>query len=235
MVDAPLSPGAGRTTLLLILPLPIYRDGDARWIDRQAHNGIARWLDNFDQVILCQSELPRTHAPADVRPIDEADFDGRCRLVALPDARGPLAFLKVLRPTTARIDALIDGSTHLSFAIGGLFGDWAAIAALRAAHKHRKASVWTDRVESEVTLLSARRSTGLRRLYWTATALAMRRYERHVIRRSALGLFHGADCFAAYSPFSPDPHLVHDIHLSESARIGADELAAKAARRSGPL
>lgn len=235
MAEAASSSGAGGTTLLLILPLPIYHDGDRRWIDRQAHNGIARWLDNFDRVILCQPALPHSHAPADSRPIDDADFDGRCRLVDLPDARSLGAFLKVLRPTIARIDRLIDESTHLSFAIGGLFGDWAAVAALRAAHKHRKASIWTDRVESQVTLLSAQRMTGLRRAYWTATALAMRHYERHVIRRSAVGLFHGADCFAAYSPFSPDPHLVHDIHLSESARITAEELQAKAVRRSGPL
>ncbi|WP_332908701.1 glycosyltransferase [Sphingomonas mollis] len=227
-------PAVGLTTLMLVLPLPIFCDGDACVIDRQAHNGIRRWLDNFDRLILCMPELPAADASADVSPLLKDDFGGRCRLVRLPDHRQPVPFMKVLGTTTKQLDALIDESTHLCFAIGGLFGDWAAVAALRAAKKGRKAAIWTDRVESEVLGFTASQATGLRKVYWSATAWAMRHYERLVIRRSALGLFHGADCFAAYAAYSPDPHLVHDIHLSEDSRISPAELDAKT-RRSGPL
>ena len=58
----------------------------------------------------------------------------------------------------------------------------------------------------------------------------MHYYERAAIRRATTGLFHGMDCFDAYSPISANPHLVHDIHVGPAARIDAATLAAKQAR-----
>ncbi|WP_375427107.1 glycosyltransferase [uncultured Sphingomonas sp.] len=224
-----------RSTLLLVLPLPVYGSGENGLIDRQAHNGIHRWLDNFNSLIICMPALGVEVAPADVVALRESDFDGRVRVIRLPNSRAPLSFARSLRGVSAILDELVDQSTHLSFAIGGLFGDWAAIAALRAHRKGRTFSIWTDRVESEVTRFHASTSRGVRRIYWSAIAFAMKRYERLIVRRATIGLFHGADCYAAYARFSRAPHLVHDIHLGESDRIAPAELDAKIARPNGPL
>jgi glycosyltransferase involved in cell wall biosynthesis len=186
-------------------------------------------------MILCLPEQDAASAPADVVTLHRDAFGGRLQIVCLPDRRRALGFFRELGAVVRMLDRLIDESTHRSFAIGGLFGDWGAVAALRANRKRVDASVWADRVESQVTRFAADRARGPRRLLRRTTALAMKHYERFVIRRSALGLFHGADCFAEYAAFSPSPHLVHNIHLSESARIAPAALAAKVARPAGPL
>lgn len=220
------------TTLMLVLPLPLYCVRGVRMIDAQARNGICRWLENFDHLLYCLPLLEVDAAPPSAIPLDEESFGGRVTIEALPNRRVFGGFMRALPSTSARLDGLIDQATHLSFAIGGLFGDWAAVAALRAAKKKRKFSVWTDRVESEVTRFHASRSKGAKRLYWTGVAFAMRHYERVVISRAAVGLFHGADCFAAYSKFNEHSHIVHNIHLSETARIGPAELESKQRRTS---
>lgn len=226
----PITAMKATTTLLLVLPLPIYQTGSTTLIDAQALNGLHRWLDNFDRLILCMPALPVAEAPSNTVPFDLGDRGSLCQLEALPNAYSPHRFARALVATTRRLDHLIDQSTHLSFAIGGLFGDWAAVAALRAARKKRRASVWTDRVESRVTYVNATRKSGLRRYYELIQSVLMKHYERAVIRRTAIGLFHGADCFDAYASYSPQPHLVHDIHLDASARIPIDALRSKIVR-----
>ncbi|MBB6125013.1 glycosyltransferase involved in cell wall biosynthesis [Sphingobium subterraneum] len=168
-----------------------------------------------------------TVPPENCGPIDS--IGGRDRLVVehLPSAWSPLAFARSLVPTARRLRRAIDGSQHLQFAIGGLWGDWGAVSTLLARRAGRSAAVWTDRVESDVTRFHAGRSRGLRRIYWAATAWVMGNYERFIIRRSSMGLFHGMDTYRAYSPFSSAPRLVHNIHLSEKDRISGPELEQK--------
>ncbi len=55
----------------------------------------------------------------------------------------------------------------------------------------------------------------------------MARYEKYLIRRAALGLFHGMDCYRAYEQFCKNPHIVHDVHLREADRISDLELEFK--------
>ncbi len=62
----------------------------------------------------------------------------------------------------------------------------------------------------------------------------MKPYERYVISKSALGLFHGMDCYEVYSPYCSNPQLVHDIHLNSSDQISDAEIDARL-RRSGPI
>ncbi len=223
------------SVILLVLPMPVYRCLDGLHIDAQAYNGLGHWLTNFDRMILCLPERPITAAAGAVVPLEPDAFDGRCRIICLPDQRHPLGFLRELAPVVRTLDTAIDESTHRSFAIGGLFGDWGAIAALLAHRKGVVASIWADRVESQVTRFAAQQSRGPRKLLRLANAFAMKHFERMVIRRSTIGLFHGADCFAAYARFSAAPHIVHNIHLSSSARITPDALVAKAQHRRGPM
>ena len=57
-----------------------------------------------------------------------------------------------------------------------------------------------------------------------------------MIRRAALGLFHGRETYDAYAPFCQQPQLVHDIHVKKSDHIGPDDLIRKQQQAgSGPL
>jgi glycosyltransferase involved in cell wall biosynthesis len=62
----------------------------------------------------------------------------------------------------------------------------------------------------------------------------IKHYERRIIRRSALGLFHGMDCYTAYSTFSSNPQVVHDIHLGNTNHVTDAELKERL-RYQGPI
>jgi glycosyltransferase involved in cell wall biosynthesis len=47
----------------------------------------------------------------------------------------------------------------------------------------------------------------------------MRRYHRRVIRKCSVGLWHGSDCFHAYSSWCPENFTIHDIHTKRSDYI----------------
>lgn len=218
--------------LMLVLPLPIFRCGGELFLDTQAQNGLRLWLDNFSRLTLCLPSIRVDSPPAGTSPFRADDFAGRCMLVELPNTRRAMPFFAAYRPTVARLRSLIARHRYLHFAIGGLWGDWAAIAAFQAKALGRPFSVWTDRVESQVTAYSASQATGLRRLWRGMTARMMGVFERAAIRRASLGLFHGGDCFAAYGTLVPTSRLVHDIHVDESRRIPSDALATKKAAMS---
>jgi glycosyltransferase involved in cell wall biosynthesis len=218
------------TCLLLVLPLSIYRVDGQLYLDTQACNGLRLWLRNFDRVLLCNPTLERPTPPAGTSPVMETVGSPKLEIYPLPAAWTPHRFLRVFPKVRRQLIALIDRATDLQFAIGGLWGDWGAVAALIAARRGRKAAIWTDRVESEVMRLQARRLAGARRLYRLINAAIARRFEAHVIRHSAMGLFHGMDTYSVYAPLSPQAHLVHDIHLGPEARIGPADLEAKLAR-----
>lgn len=57
----------------------------------------------------------------------------------------------------------------------------------------------------------------------------MERYHRHVIQHCSLGLWHGDDCFRAYSPWCTENHLIHDVHTKPGDLIDDAALARKLA------
>ena len=233
----PAAQPSARRGLLLVLPLPLYRVAGELYLDAQGCNGLRLWLANFGQVTLAGPLIEADTPPRDTIHLRTALPTPTLAIEPLPRAWTPLAFARALPATRRRLTALIDGAEHLSFAIGGLWGDWAAVAVLIAHARGRKASVWTDRVESEVMRLHAARHSGLRRLYRLANARIAQIVEPYVIRRAALGLFHGMDTYSAYARFSPNPNVVHDVHLGPEDRIGEAALDAKIAaqQQSRPL
>ena len=216
--------------LMLVLPVPIYRVGGRLYLDTQACNGLRLWHENFDRVLACYPLLDAATVPPSHSLLFDIVDSPMVEIHPLPMARTPLRFLRFFPRVRRELGTLIDRATDLQFAIGGLWGDWGAVAALMAARRGRKAAVWTDRVESEVMRLQAQRMSGPRRLSHLANAALARRFEAHVIRRSAAGLFHGMDTYSAYAPLQPNAHLVHDIHLGPEARIDAGMLKAKLER-----
>jgi glycosyltransferase involved in cell wall biosynthesis len=156
--------------------------------------------------------------------------------VPVPVAWRPDRFLAHLPSVRQRIREMIGRADYLSFAIGGLFGDWGAVACLEAHRLGRKFAVWTDRVESEVVRHSVGSGPLKSRLRARLTHRPMAMLERAVIRRATLGLFHGRETYDAYAPFCRMPEVVHDIHISAEDHISPEALAANiAAAAAGPL
>ena len=229
-------------TLLLVLPVPFRRDEAGRLMfETQACNGLDRWADNFSRVIVACPLLPTTwHASnestsAGYTTVDQIAAFYRIEFVPLPAAYSIGTFARKLGVTKRLLAQKIADADYLSFAIGGLVGDWGAVAAMVAKAHKRPYSIWTDRVEHRVVKAAYADARGARRIVrWLKNGAVvsplMKLLEHHVIRHSALGLFHGRDCFQSYSPYCRAPHIVHDIHLKASDRIGREELTVKLLR-----
>jgi len=217
-------------TLLLYAPVPIYASEQGYLLEDQACNGLRLWAENFDRVIVM---FPVRHgaAPPSWIPIASSNIDlQRVEIVGLPTAYRIDHFVRHYAATRRQISQLIDRARYLSFAIGGLIGDWGAVAALEAHKKKRPFAVWADRVESEVAREASRSGkTAKARLKASLAHRPMAMLERHVIRKASLGLFHGAETHAAYARYAKKSEIVHDIHLSEDDRIPSEALASKLA------
>ena len=220
--------------LLLVLPLPFRREKDgAVMVESQAANGLDLWAENFDEVTLA---APLGSADqGDQRamlwtPVDELRHRDRIHVELLPEAYGMAAFARAYAPTRRRLGALIDGHQYLSFALAGLTGDWALVAAREARRKGRPYSIWTDIVNHTAILVGVEAKPLPNRLKARLMSKLMEGQHIDVINKSALGLFHGADCFEAYSPYCANSHLVHDIHLKPADQIDEARLQAKLRR-----
>lgn len=224
--DMQMTVGGG--SLLFYAPVPIYSSDQGYLLEDQACNGLRLWAENFEHVI---AMYPVEHgvAPSSWIPIRSCGIDpGRVEIVALPTAYRPDRFLRHYWQVRKQIAGLIDRAEYLTFAIGGLFGDWGSVAASEAHKKGRRFAVWADRVESEVVRYQARSAPSRKeRLRASLTHGPMAMLERTTIRRATLGLFHGAETYAKYAPLAKSAEIVHDIHLQEQDRIPLADLERK--------
>lgn len=219
--------------ILLVLPVPVRLINGTLHIESQAANGLDRWADNFNQVVaacplLPEHEVGRRSSWSWSACAEIANAD-RVRMVPLPWAYSPTDFLKSLGSVRAQLRHEIAGCRFLQFAVGGLFGDWASVAALEASHMNRPFSVWTDRVESDVVRISAEEKAGLKKPLTLLYADLMRRYERYVIKHAHVGLFHGAETFHAYNQLTQQAFTTHDVHTKKADLISSSELDEKLA------
>jgi len=226
--------------LLLVLPVPFRRVGTDLFFESQACNGLERWAQNFDQIDLAcpvwpdstQSPLACTMLWQDVKELSCYDS---VNFIELPWAFQLPHFIQSYPQIRQILREKIQANRYLSFGIGALVGDWAAIACLEAMRLHRPYSIWTDRVEHEVIRRTNQANSFKRRLKnRLMTIPLMQRYHNFLISNASLGLFHGQDCYEAYAPHCPNPYLVHDIHLKPDDLIPAEQLGRKMTRiRSG--
>jgi colanic acid/amylovoran biosynthesis glycosyltransferase len=226
-----------RDTLLLYAPVPLYRGKNGFLLEDQACNGLRLWSKHFGKVIVMHP-VETGEPPPSWIPLEQAQIDPeRVEIIPLPTAYRPDQFFRHLPETRRRIRDAISRAHFLSFAIGGLFGDWGSVAAWEAHRMNRLFAVWTDRVESRVERVEAREGkTWRRRLRAAVTHRPMAALERFIIGRATVGLFHGSETFAAYAPLARAAELVHDIHLSARDHITQEQLQDKCGRaRSGPL
>ncbi|MBE1283182.1 MAG: glycosyltransferase [Rhodobacteraceae bacterium] len=214
-------------TLLIYAPVPLYRKGGALYGEKQALNGMRLWAAHFEKVIVMMPESPEAPPPGWEPLSHHTNSLERVQVEPLPMAYRPDQFFKVLRSTRRKIGDLIRMADYLSFAIGGLFGDWGAVAAFEAERQGRPFAVWTDRVESEVVRRSIGQGTWRHSLRSRLYHRPMFQLEKKVIRRAALGLFHGQETFDTYAPFCRNPHVVHDIHIAPKDHISDEALSDK--------
>lgn len=231
---------AGRDgSLLIYAPVPVYRDAQGGLLlEDQACNGLRLWAEHFDKLIavmpLAMGEAPKSWVPVaqGVGP-----SLSRIEIVTLPQEWGLRGFLRAMPEAKRRLRDAISRADRLSFAIGGLVGDWGAVGAWQAHRMGRPFAVWTDRVEAEVVRYTARTAPRFKtrlkaRLTWRPMAFM----ERFLVRRAALGLFHGQETFEHYAPDCRNPQLVHDIHIRRDEHLPAKALPAKlAGTAQGPL
>jgi glycosyltransferase involved in cell wall biosynthesis len=220
--------------MLLVLPVPLRVKGNQLLFDSQACNGLEQWADNFESLIVAAPILPEALATQEktITWQDTATLakPHRFEFVPLPWAYSPLKFFSCYCSVRTSLGELISRCRYLQFAIGGLFGDWAAVAALEAHKQGRPYSIHTDRVEHEVMLQSSQGAKLKTRLKSRIMAPLIAIYHKQIIKNCSLGLWHGQDCYSAYSPFCKNSHLIHDIHTKPSDCISDFDLFQKVQR-----
>ncbi|MDX5350278.1 MAG: glycosyltransferase [Paracoccaceae bacterium] len=225
-------------TLLLYISVPLHERDGALFLEDQACNGLRLWAAHFERLIVVVPLAPGPPPPAWVEVAGAVGpaFE-RIELLILPEAYRPDRFLRALPGQIPRLRDAIGRADYLGFAIGGLFGDWGAVGAILAHRAGLPFYVWTDRVESEVVRRSIRSQTRWRRrLLARLTHRPMAWLEHYLIRRAALGLFHGKETFDAFAPYCRNPQVVHDIHIRKEDHIPSAMLREKVEHAGeGPL
>ena len=210
-----------RYELLLILPVPLRNIKGELYIEQQAHHGIRRWLDSFESLIVAAPVIPEFLAQRlpEISWVPVNDLPLTLKIVELPWAYRVDHFIKCLVSTRELLKLLVDNCRYLQFAVGGLWGDWAAVGALVAKKKKRKYSIHTDRVEHVVILQAVKNANLLRKMRIGFESFLMMCLHKTVISSCDLGLFHGMDTFTSYQAWmcrkaSYDKHAfcIHDIH-----------------------
>lgn len=227
-----------RGSIFLVLPALFRRSPEGNiLVEKQAANGLECWADNFQYVVIAAPVYESEDTSSSVTTVEYVDLSSlycrfRLEFISLPQVYRTIGFLRFYRSTQQLLANKIKTSEYLSFAIGGLVGDWASVAALEAIRQKRPFSIWTDRVEHQVVRNFHHDHQGFKKFYYFLkvhlwVSPLMQQLERHVIRNCQLGLFHGFDCLNAYSPYCSNPHLVHDVHLKPSDCISQDQLTQK--------
>jgi glycosyltransferase involved in cell wall biosynthesis len=217
---------------LLVLPVPFCRRDGRILVESQALMGMHRWLENFQTLIIAAPTLSATQADADpsTRWVCGDEVRERVQFVPLPWGYSIGAFARNYRSVRRRLRQCIDAARYLQFAIYDFYGDWAGLAAEEAIRAGRRYCVHMDNVcHVFATRMLGNLPAGKRLRRRVAIAL-MTRWHGRLIRRAALALCHGADCYAAYRKWSPNAVLIHNIvDLDrDTGTISDEQLAAKA-------
>jgi glycosyltransferase involved in cell wall biosynthesis len=218
-------------SMLLVLGLPFKREGDRLLCEAQAFNGLQRWIDNFASIVLAAPVMPSS-TPKDWQNqgtwVDLATLQNshQFEFIPLPWAYSLPEFVHHYSSTRSRLAEAIAECEYLQFALEWLIGDWAAIAALEALKQGRTYAIHKDIVSHKMLVQTANKSFK-KRLIARLKAPIMKAYHYWIIRRAGLGLWHGADCYADYSPLCANSYLIHDIHTKQADLIDPETLTTK--------
>lgn len=220
-----------RQGMLLVLPTPFRMQAEQLLFEAQACNGLERWADNFGKVIVVAPVIPESLAVQDRtrlwREVTTLESVDRFEFMPLPWTHSIREFLIHYQSSRSLLADAIRRSEYLQFAISGLWGDWAALAALEAQKQGRPYAIHTDLVDYQVIRQINQGKNILKRLKSEMVSLLMRQYHHWIIRRCSLGLWHGEDCYRAYSPWCANSYLIHDVHTKPEDGITDSQLSQK--------
>jgi len=227
-------------TLLLVTMVRLRRGPRGLQLDDQTCAGLVNWAKHFKQVVYCgllQESEESEDGSATWVDIDSLPNRDRMRIVPLPLAYKVGAFARSYRATRRLLADEIRKADKLCFTLGYVFGDWGGVAGLEAIRQGRRFAAWFDRVEHEVLRNNLHALRFRRRIKEGMTLPVMIAYHRHLVRKSALGLFQGMDTFKAYEKYSTNPACVYDVHTQPEDFIGAEQIEQKVAglESGGPL
>lgn len=221
------------TSLLLVVPVP-FRVVNGRYgLDEQTCDGLVRWVEQFDRLVMAAPVLPEKQAQElskteTWRAIEDLPCADRIELVPLPYAYKPVDYVRHYAKVRNLLRVKIQECQYLCFAPAVWIGDWASVAGSEAIRLNRSYAIWADRVEYEVIRRLLKEETSIKtKIKETLTLPIIKRYIHYLIRQSEVGLFQGQDCYTAYAPLSQNPHCVYDIHTQKSDQISADRLNQK--------
>lgn len=217
-------------SLLLDLPVPFRRIGGVLHVDVPADAGILGWLDNFERVTVCAPCVPEAQVDptASWVPADDLLRRGGLTLHALPWGYHPRDHLRHRAQVRDLYRGLVARHEFLCVANLGWAGAWGTVAADEAARAGRPYAVWLDWVLHEMR--PAARAGLAKRCVGAIRDGLEKRSSLRVVRRAALGLFHGRTVYDAYAPISRNPHVVHNVHLGRQDMIAPAHLAARLER-----
>lgn len=221
------------SSLLLVVPVPARRTDAGILMESQALHALTMYARHFERITLLCPELPPDQAegfPGRWVALDSVPEAERLTVDTLPWGYDPLRHLRARRAVIRRLDAEIARHSHLQFAMGGMFGDWGALAGARAARAGRRFALWADRVEHRV--IAETRNDRLRWRLRNALELPfMKRHEIRAVRRASVCLFNGHETWRYYRRYNPNSHQLHDIHTSAEQFIDEQALQAKTDRQ----
>ncbi len=168
-------------SLFLVTHVRIKSEAGRMLIDSQTAAGIRQWASHFSRVTflgigvtLGDEELHST----DWVDLNEGPVGRRCKLIPLPNGYRLGAMLKNYSTVRSLIAREIPLHEHLCFTLGGLVGDWPAIAAIESIRQGRRYAAWFDRVEPIIIRRTLSTAPLRRQIKETITLPLMERYHR---------------------------------------------------------
>jgi glycosyltransferase involved in cell wall biosynthesis len=225
-----VSTTAQQDSMLIVLPVPFRLIDGELLFEEQACNGLNRWAESFARVAVAAPIIPEdisVRIGFNWKPLSTLQAKEQLSFIPLPWAFGLGPFARHYIPARKRLRSAIAQHRYLQFAIGGLVGDWAAVACLEAIAQGRRFAIHTDRVEDQVLLEVSKGQCFPRRMRAKILAALMRSYHIRLIKSCSLGLWHGSDCYQTYSPYCRESHVIHDVHLGPEDGIDIQMLNAK--------
>ncbi len=217
-------------SLLLVTHVSLKRDDGILLIDSQTAAGIDRWTEHFSRVTYCGIEVtPDQESLHSTNWVNVAERRSgeRCRLIALPNAYRFGEMITHYSKVRSWIAGELPRHEHLCFTLGGLVGDWPALAALEAIRQKRRYAAWFDSVESIIIRRTLSSAPLRRRIKEELTLPLMELYHRFLLRRSSVALLQGAETLGHYGRWSNNAHCIYDTHTVPSDFISETEIVEK--------
>lgn len=217
-------------SLFLVVMVPALRKEGKIYLEKQAFNGIEKWAENFEfiNVVFPETIAGKEYTSIEWVLLDEINCLNRLNVILLPLNYKVINFLfYVIKYRKVLLDQ-IKNNRYRVFSIGGITGDWGAIAAIISLFCKKDYAVWTDRVEHRVVKEISKKKSIIKRFYNSIIiSNLMKYYHRFIINKASLSLLHGNDCYNEYSRYSKQSFMVHNIHYNEHDQIRDENLKIK--------